>query len=164
MSNATGFSVSQFRAKVVEPALGYLGLPGGEAAIRLVLGTAAHESGGFRYLAQEKGPALGPFQIEPATLDDLHQTYLIRRPDIAAKLNALLAQYPPRSAQLASNLIYSAAVCRVLYYRAPDPLPAADDVDGLAKYWKRFFNTDEGAGTVAEFVSDYRRYIDGVSS
>ena len=55
---------------------------------------------------------------------------------------------------------YAAAVCRVLYFRAPDPLPDAGDLDGLAKYWKRFFNTRDGAGTVAEFVSDYRRYVD----
>jgi hypothetical protein len=152
---------AQLRARVVEPALGYLQLPGGEAAIRLVMGTAAQESG-LDCLAQRgSGPALGYWQIEPATFDDLLANTLPARRDLSVRLVHLTAEWPEPKLQLASNLAFSAAVCRLLYWRAPDPLPAANDIDGLGRYWKRFYNTPAGAGTVAEFVSNYRRCIGG---
>ncbi len=154
-----GLNLAQLRARVIEPALGYLQLPGGEAAIRLLLGTVAQESGA-RFLAQyPTGPALGLFQIEPATLDDLEENFLRARPELARRMGGLYAAWPERKLQLASNLIFAAAVCRLIYWRAPDPLPAADDIDGLGKYWKRFYNTAGGAGAVAEFVANYRRLV-----
>jgi hypothetical protein len=159
-SEAPCVSPAQFRARVVEPALGKLGLPGGEAAIRLVLGTAVQESA-LRYLQQEKGPALGFFQIEPGALADLYNNFLNFRRELRAGLDEMLAPWPSRAEQLSCTLRYAAAVCRLIYYRASDPLPAADDIDGLGRYWKRFYNTDAGAGSVAEFVRNYRRFIPG---
>ena len=32
---------------------------------------------------------------------------------------------------LATNLMYGAAVCRLCYYRKSDPLPEAGDVEGM---------------------------------
>jgi hypothetical protein len=157
-----GLDVAQLRARVVEPALGFLQLPGGEAAIRLVLGSAVHESEGLRYLAQApSGPALGLWQIEPEAFNDLDDNFLKFRPALSAKLDQLVARWPSPTLQLATNLIFGAAVCRLIYFRAPEPLPDADDIDGMAKLWKLRFNTAAGAGTVAEWVSDYRRYIGG---
>lgn len=158
---AVGISPGIFRARIVEPALGKLALPGGEAAIRLVLGTCVHESQGLTKIVQDKGPALGFPQIEPATLADLDDNFLKFRPELSALLDQLLAPWPSPELQLVTNPLFAAAVCRLRYFRAPDPLPDADDIDGLGKYWKRFYNTAAGAGTVAEFVSDYRRYIGG---
>lgn len=160
---AIGISAGVFRARIIEPALGKLALPGGEAAIRLVLGTAAHESEGFTKIVQDKGPALGFFQVEPGDLVDLDENFLAYRKELSALLDQLIAPWPDPSLQLVTNPLFAAAVCRLIYLRAPAPLPDADDIDGLGKYWKRFYNTDEGAGTVAEFVSDYRRYIGGAS-
>lgn len=157
----TGLDPFQFRAQVVEPALGKLGLPGGEAAIRLVLGTAVQESN-LRKLRQDpSGPARGVFQVEPATLQDCYDNFLNFRPDLLAKVDSFLAPWPDKTAQLATNLIYAAAICRIVYRRAPDPLPAADDLDGLGKYWDRFYNKNDRVGTPAEFVSNYRSFIGG---
>lgn len=150
---------TQLRARVIEPTLGYLGLPGAEAAVRLLLGTAAQETG-LQYLAQfPSGPALGIFQIEPATHDDIWENFLKFKPGLAAKVASFAALTPSRALQLASNLAYQTAIARVSYFRAPDPLPAPDDVDGLGRYWKRFHNTGAGGGTVAEFVQNFRYYI-----
>lgn len=161
---AVGISAGVFRARIVEPALGKLALPGGEAAIRLVLGTCVHESQGLTKIVQDGGgPALGFPQIEPPTLADLDENFLAFRPELSAALDQLVAPWPTPALQLATNPLFAVAVCRLVYYRAPAPLPDAADLDGLGKYWKRFYNTDEGAGTVAEFVSDYRRYIGGAS-
>jgi len=40
----------------------------------------------------------------------------------------------------------------------PAPLPDAGDLGGLARYWKRYFNTPKGAGTAAGFIESYRRF------
>ena len=51
-------------------------------------------------------------------------------------------------------------MARVHYLRVPQPLPAADDIDGLARYWKAHWNTREGAGTPERFVESYRNHVD----
>ena len=53
---------SVLRAQVRQSLLMY-GLPCSESAITLLVMVAAHESGGFRYVQQIGGPALGLFQI-----------------------------------------------------------------------------------------------------
>jgi len=52
-------------------------------------------------------------------------------------------------------------MCRVHYLRRAEPLPKADDVHGMAAYWKRYYNTVHGKGTQQEFVENYERYIGG---
>ncbi|SMF86500.1 hypothetical protein SAMN05428998_1881, partial [Tistlia consotensis USBA 355] len=93
-----GLDVRQFATWIVRPTLAYLadGLPGfaSDAAVELLLGTAAQESG-FRYLAQlGGGPALGPYQSEPATRADVHDSYLRYRPDLERRVASLLAPHP----------------------------------------------------------------------
>ena len=53
---------------------------------------------------------------------------------------------------LATNLMYGAAVCRLCYYRKPDPLPEASDIGGQGKFCKQHNNTPLGAGTVPKYV------------
>ena len=151
--------VAHFRASVVRPVLAHLGVHS-PAAEALIVGTAVHESGGLRWLAQRGGgPAKGVFQIEPATHDDIWGNFLRFRPRLAAKVAAVAAPWPARHDQLATNLAYACAIARVQYLRVPEPLPAAGDLRGLAAYWKAHYNTARGAGTAAAFVRDYRRFV-----
>jgi len=53
---------------------------------------------------------------------------------------------------LATNLMYAAAVCRLCYYRKSDPPPEAGDLEGQAKFGKKHYNTPLGAGTVPKYV------------
>lgn len=154
---------AQFRARVIKPTLGFLGAPyDSDAACNLLLGTAAQETQLLYFAQYPSGPALGPYEIEPATHDDLVDRDLMK-PEHAAlrvKVFQLAAAYPDRRLQLATNAAYATAIARVRYVMAPDPLPDADDIDGLGKYYVRFFNAG-GKATVAEFVSNYRRFIGG---
>lgn len=159
-----GLSARQVRIHVIRPTLQQLAL-WSPAAENLVCGTAAHESGGFRYIDQvtgpddeRLGPAFGLYQIEPATHDDLVETFVKWRPAIASGLEALAALAPSRHRQLATNLCYATAICRLIYYRRPEALPAADDLPGLAAFWKRFYNTALGKGTEAQFILHYNAY------
>ena len=52
----------------------------------LLLGTAAVESSGGRYLYQIKGPARGIFQMEPRTGWDIWENYLVHRTSYEADL------------------------------------------------------------------------------
>lgn len=153
-----GIDVLQFRNRVLLPVLGYLSLPGGDAVVNLLLGTAAQESQ-FRSLAQKGGPALGLFQMEPRTHDDIFANFLAYRSDLRARADALACAWPEKRMQLVTNLAYAAAMARIHYLRAPDPLPRADDPDQLGRYWKTHYNTPDGAGSVAEFVGNYRRLV-----
>ena len=156
-------NVGQFRGFVVRPTLYQLGL-WSLAAENLLVGTAIHESGGLNYIDQVTGPGdttLGPayglYQIEEATLNDLFDNFLKFRPRLAEMAIALEAPMPKRVLQLVTNLAFATAVARLIYYRAPDPLPGADDIPGLAACWKKNYNTVAGKGRVEDWIAAYRR-------
>lgn len=105
--------------------------------------------------------------MEPATLNDCYENYLDYRADLKAKVDGFLAAQPAtpdgspdKQQQLATNLAYATAMCRIRYYRAPAAMPSdPNDVNALGTYWKQYYNTPQGAGTVEQFVADYNRYL-----
>lgn len=152
-------NLEHFRIHVVRATLTYLGL-WSEAAENLLVGTAIVESG-LRHLRQlGNGPARGFFQIEPLTHDDIKR-YLRNRPKLRAKVSALRAEQPPEIDQLIINLAYGCAIARIKYWMDPEPLPSADDIDGLGRYYKRVYNTAKGKGNRKRFVALYRRHALG---
>ena len=46
----------------------------------------------------------------------------------------------------------------MIYARVPQALPDVEDDEELAGYWKTFWNTHLGAGTVEKFLDDWNRY------
>ncbi|SMH62857.1 hypothetical protein [Azospirillum agricola] len=167
---ATGLSVSHFARHIVRDTLARLSGPDApgidsEAAVALLLGTAAQESG-FRALDQitgpgdiRLGPAYGIYQIEPATRADVHANFLRHRPELNARVCRLLAADPSPDHQLASNLAYATAIARLIYYRSPVRLAAPGDVEGHGRVWKQVYNTPKGKGRVEDFVDNYRRRV-----
>lgn len=150
--------IRQFREYVVKPAL--LAIDGWSVAAEiLVLGTAIQESR-LCFIKQIGGPALGLFQMEPATHDDILDNYVKARGSLYSALMSMAASAPkPLSQQLKSNLLYAAAMCRIHYMRKSERLPSADDIDGMADYWKRHYNTPAGAGTAKEWADNYRAFV-----
>lgn len=144
---------------VIRPALTLLDMasPSAEA---LLLGTAVQESHCGRYLHQlGNGPALGIFQMEPATYKDIWDNYIRFRPKIQHRL-AELWPMQPEPEEMVTNLLLSAVMCRLHYRRIPEPLPQARDLPGLAGYWKKYFNTRLGRGTVSEFINNWQRFVE----
>jgi len=149
-----------FLTQVIRPALSAIGL-GGPAAEELLLGTALQESG-LRNIQQVGGPALGYFQMEPNTHDDIWRNFLAYKPDLSAKVKGLLPNgVEPLPSDLISFPLYAAAIARILYLRVPAPLPAQGDLDAQAAYYKRFYNTPGGAATEAEYVANWSRAMVG---
>ncbi len=150
---------TQFRDFIVIPTLQHINLYS-DAAVQLIMGTFWQESAGVTYIKQlGNGPACGGGQCEPFTHHDIYDNYLAYKPDLKAKLLSLANtyesthQYPDNS--LINNLAYQVALCRVHYLRVPAPLPHADDITAMGEYWKKYYNTPLGKGTVNEFIHHF---------
>jgi hypothetical protein len=153
-------NAGDLREYAVRPALKMIDL-WSVVAEDLVMGTAAQESR-FQYLEQLRGPAIGLFQMEPATFQHLWKNVIPRYPRIMRGLQGMTVNSPAPT-EMAWNLRFAAAMCRVHYYAKPDPLPLTSDPRELGLYWKRHYNTFLGKGTVDEFVDNYKRYVLGKS-
>ena len=148
----------QLRRYVVRPALEAIDLHS-DAAEDLVMGTASQESH-LKFIQQlNGGPAMGLFQMEPATYEDHWSNWLLNRPDLACKVrNAIsTSQGIPSADRMRWDLRFAAIMCRIHYRRRPEPLPEYGDIWAYANYWKDHYNTHLGAGTPEEFYENYRK-------
>lgn len=125
------------------------------SAEHLLLGTCAQESKFGTYLKQIKGPALGIFQMEPNTHDDI-----IKWAKSTHKWPRILSflgdNFSPR--RMIYDLNYATVLARLHYLRVNEPLPDATDIDGIAAYWKKYYNTNLGKGTEREFIDSWVLY------
>lgn len=147
----------QLREEIIKPTLSLIGLYS-EAAENLLFGTAAHESHAGTFVKQVGGPALGLYQMEPRTYDDIWNNYLIGRSLREQVLSACMYEMKPPAQHLLWNMRLSTIMCRIHYLRSPGALPQATDLEGLANYWKKFYNTHLGKGTPEQFIADYKRF------
>lgn len=146
----SGLDSRQLFNFVVIPALKRLEpwVPFSRSAAQMVLGTAMTESD-LRYIDQVDsagipGPAYGLWQMEALTYADHFKR---AAPGLRGALNTFLMGVPGAS-ELHGNLYLGAAMCRVLYWHAPESLPLESDALSMAQLWKKRYNTPLGAGTV----------------
>jgi hypothetical protein len=150
-----GYNKTQFQ-NLIERVLRGIGYYSPEAT-QLLLGTAAQESAFGTYLVQKgSGPARGPFQMEPTTEKCIWENYLAHRFDLRTQLIMDSGVSMPSPLDMETNLLYSIAMARIHYLRKPGAIPK--DLEGQAKYWKKFYNTELGKGAVEEYIENYRRY------
>lgn len=144
---------SDLRQYVIRPVLTALEA-GGQNVEELLLGTAMQESGCGQYLVQRGGgPALGIWQMEPATHNDIWANYLRFRAPLAGTVAGFCFSGLPHSTQMVGNMYYACAMARVQYLRHPGELPKAGDIAGQAAYYKAVYNTAEGAADVADYIT-----------
>ena len=153
----------QIRLHVVKPVLEYLDplIPYSITAENLLLGTCAVESDMGTFLVQKGGPALGIYQMEPSTDMDIYNNFLAFNSQISGLVTGLLDyNHSPElfRLRLVLNLAYATAMARIHYYRVSAPLPE-NTPEALGEYWKRYYNTPLGKGTVDKFVDKYDTYV-----
>lgn len=142
---------------VIRPTLKDIGLWSVEAEL-LVLGTACAESDCGRWLRQKgTGPALGIFQMEPATHNDICTNFLNYKPELAGRICKATRTQNFIAADLITNLAYAAAMCRVHYLRDKEPIPRT--LPEQAEYYKRVYNTHLGAGTADGYIKKWRQFV-----
>lgn len=161
------FHPLQFLTEIVRPSLNRLEtrakIQTTEMAERLLVLTCYAESLGGTYLKQVGGPALGIYQMEPFTHNDIWKNFLTstRMKDVRNALYLTLGDAHflyiqdvvlPFSDALIGNLEYATMMARIHYYRVPTSLPSASNAhsanEAVAQYWKDHYNTHLGAGTV----------------
>lgn len=154
-----GLNVYHFRHYVIQPTLNQIGLYSDSAEV-LLLGTALTESGDLHYLHQlANGPAKGLYQMEPRTHEDIWNNYLKYKPELRREVLSFLAPVPEPVNQLITNLAYATVMCRIHYLRVKEALPVSNDLNGLANYWKKYYNTELGAGQPNTFVRHLREAL-----
>lgn len=142
----------QFRLYIVRAPLKAVNLWSPEAE-ELLMMTAATESFLGRYIRQVGGIALGEFQMEPATFHDCNRYLGLRpRPNFTPHTDPEMLIY-----DRAAATVYA----RIKYLMDPDPIPPANDLRGLAAYYKKVYNTPLGKGSVEKALADYAKYVVG---
>ena len=136
---------------IIEWSLKEMGLYS-EDAVDLVYKTGNAETG-YRHLKQMGGgPAIGFWQVEPATLIDIMDNYVNYRPELLKGLISLGYNQSHIETRVMGNIALQAVFCRLKYKRDKYPLPKSDDLKAQAEYWKRVYNTRLGKGTIEHFM------------
>lgn len=147
------------------------------AAASLIYRTGLAESG-YRVREQDGGgPALGYWQMEPATLEDIARNYLASRPRLQMAADHLIGEDhvdfmtsalvsgverrferngppPPWGEHPLLDDRFACVACRLHYLRVREALPPPDAIEQQAAYWKRHYNTEDGRGTVEHFLRE----------
>lgn len=132
-----------------------------EAAAELLLGTAIQESS-LQFFKQKEAlkPALGPYQMEEATFNDLHQNYLKYRKMLLDQALTASPTGSPSFVSLETDHKYATVIARFQYARYPANLPKHNDLRGQANYWKMHWNTYKGAGTIEKYMDNWDLFHD----
>lgn len=142
-------NTKQLRSVILDT-LEFCGMIATSNVVNMIIETACVESNCGEYIKQLKGPACSIFQIEPRTANDLITNFITKnklRLDNFAKLyngNLTLEQ------NLCTNLMFAIFMCRCFYLRIKEPIPST--VELRAKYWKKYYNTEKGKGTVEKYI------------
>lgn len=151
------------RNEIVRPVLAHLEKAeprlSGLTPERLLLGTSLVESWAHNIRQDPRGPARGLWQMEKGTHDWLRDEVLNRWSDIRQTVLELEGKSPSGYEALAGNHYYACAMARLRYWVVPKALPQPGDIQGMAQYWKQFYNTPLGAGHMRDFVNRYQVYI-----
>ena len=144
--------------KLIKDTLQKIGMWSQEAE-ELVFLTGLVESG-YDYISQiGSGVARSFWQVESATAQDCVDNYLGYRRSKLERVSGVMHISPDALLEMSDkdlkhflwgNIIAGIIFCRIKYWRVPKKIPL--DLEGMAKYWKSYYNTERGAGTVTHFL------------
>ena len=162
----------QLHDLIIKPTLEYMGgnYYSKESAF-LLLCTAAIESDCGYYIKQINGPALGIWQMEPATHDDIWKSCdSLKSNEFAVFIfdMCLCGEIKHNvdftgESQLIQSPKYACAMARLKYSMDPNPLPKLtgdNNADSRAffSYYKRVYNTELGASTFDKWAVALKKH------
>lgn len=152
-------NIVQFRELIVKSTLNDLMLYSKNAE-ELMVFTCAVESLGGTYIKQIKGPALGIYQMEPETYNDIWQNYIKSKGGLMmSMLSNFHITFMPSEDMLIYDLRFATAMTRLFYARIKEPLPEAEDINAIWEYYKRYYNTAKGAAVKEDSIKKYHAFI-----
>lgn len=153
------FNIAQFRELIIKSTLNDLMLYS-EDAEELLIFTCAVESMGGTFLHQVNGPALGIYQMEPATYNDIWQNFIKKSGPLSLKLFSNFdVNHMPSEERMIYDLRFATAMARIHYLRVKEPLPNCKDVDAIWDYYKKYYNTSKGAANRFESTNKYCEFF-----
>ena len=144
---------------IIKPTLEYMGGNyNSKNAQMLLLSTAAIESKCGYYIKQINGPALGIWQMEPATHQDIwdNSDVLQDNSSLCFDLMSLAANgLKGDDIHLIASPMYACAMARLKYSMDIAPLPHYKDIAAIYREYKRIYNTHLGKSTYEKFEKAY---------
>lgn len=145
----------QFRELIVRPVV--KDWPSPVQAEELLMFTGAVESELAEAVRQigtddNYGVGRGPFQMEPETY-----TWLAGIPAYSHLLAYRMAD------EMVWDFRLATLAARLRYHIVSQPLPEATDIDGMAAYWKKWYNGNSPRGLTAEQAKvKYLKLVKGI--
>ena len=148
-----GIAAYDLSQHVIRPTLIYLGRhsPSAEA---LLLGAAASQSDLGSALDDSRG--YGLYRIAALRHQQLWDRHLALDPELASQHAFLAAPH----LELTVNLRYATAIAWLMVEAQKSPLPAADDLLGLARVWQQVF---QPRGRLRDFTEAWKRCVGNIS-
>jgi hypothetical protein len=157
-----GIDAKQLRTLVIRPAINAIGLWSADAEELLML-TAATETHLGNFIRQvdmkdDKG-AFGIFQMEKGAYEWIWANRITPTASLKAAIR-LFCGYDgkPPIQRLMTDLALAAIMTRLYYCNITPAIPNASNIHELADYWKHWYNTELGKGTVEKAITDYKTY------
>ena len=135
-------------------------------AVNLVLATGIVESR-YEYIKQMgDGPARSFWQVEPTTAVDTLAHFLVHRSSLMQKCaEATLVDLKYWQTYdenvwaeiLEKNIAAGIVHARLKYWRVPKKMP--NSLEGQADYWKKYYNSESGAGSPEHFIELVKKYL-----
>lgn len=129
------------------------------AFVNLLLGTCAQESHMGEYERQIGGPALGIFQMEPNTFNDIQNNYLQYHDNLQTMVNSYMSEdRAPVPEDVVGNHQFAAAMAACSYMRHGIPFSTLDPNNAAQMYiyYKKYYNSAGGAATEQEFLTNWK--------
>lgn len=156
-----GIAANELCLYVIRPTLVYLGRHC-DSAEALLLGVAASQSALGSALHDRRGHGL--YRIGETRHTALWDDFLARDPDLASLVRGLASQHAFLGGphlELAVNLRYATAIAWMLIEEQATPLPAADDLLGLARIWRQTFKPQ---GRLRDFTVAWHTCVEPLMS
>lgn len=140
--------------RIIENTLIYLEVPKEELSkwIELLMITSQIESDLCYNLKQVKGPARGPFQVEPNTEKDLWERIIKKNPNLEKKIRSLRCEAHLGIHELEYNWAYATALSYI-YYKDRAVNPVTMSTFDMVVAHKKHYNTFKGASTIKKSLT-----------
>lgn len=150
---------TRLRLGIIRPTLTRIELASPEAE-ELLMGIAAQEThmGELGRVQLGGGPALGLWQMEPATFKLTIRWTKRNRPKLYNAICEIADTIYPEAHMLARSDELACAMARALCLSIPGPLPDKEDVRGQGVWYKRYWNRG-GKGSAEQYIANYYRYV-----
>lgn len=159
--------IELYNSIVIETLKSLKTIPYSNNARRLCLLTPVVESQCFKYKRQNvknfniKKHGISYTNMEFPTFMDQYNNWLKYRPEMLEEVLSF-SKYDnfgiEMFKEMVDNLPLQIVLMRVRYLRVKESLP--NNVYGCAKYWKKYYNTYKGKGTVEHFLELVAYYFD----